>query len=167
MKKSVSFFLGTLLSDQPASNEATNCRVSRMSGPHLKSWRQQRPGCIQKINIFYFRDLFFSPRVGYRGASCILVQARRYLSTRRIRGIYWSLNVKIPCFLTCVPSRFEGVNFPGIAPTRYKFSRNLVYTAARARHGNRRRKTYILQHLQLCKTNAYIQCALIFIGNPL
>ena len=68
MKKSVSFFLGTLLSDQPASNEATNCRVSRMSGPHLKSWRQQRPGCIQKINIFYFRDLFFSPRVGYRGA---------------------------------------------------------------------------------------------------
>ena len=62
----------------------------------------------------------------------ILVQARRYLSTRRIRGIYWSLNVKIPCFLTCVPSRFEGVNFPGIAPTRYKFSRNLVYTAARA-----------------------------------
>ena len=71
--------------------------------------------------------IYFFPRVSVTVARCILVQARRYLSTRRIRGIYWSLNVKIPCFLTCVPSRFEGVNFPGIAPTRYKFSRNLVY----------------------------------------
>ena len=167
MKKSVSFFLGTLLSDQPASNEATNCRVSRMSGPHLKSWRQQRPGCIQKINIFYFRDLFFSPRVGYRGALYTSTGSKVLEYAKDSRNIL-------------EPQR-QNPLFPDMRTQqvrRCKFSRNrtyqvqiftesCIYSCSRARHGNRRRKTYILQHLQLCKTNAYIQCALIFIGNPL